>query len=175
MVAQISVTMTTDLVEPRNLNRIRNGVNRFAGEEQIVKKFLPNRFTLGIYNELPGTARPRSRNYTRRKLRQVGHAIPNVLTGRLRRDMPATARVTATTNGGKVHLRAYWAGTAKTTPDGRVIRQGMRESQRQEFETLGPRERQRLAKAMEREFLKQINDPANRRKRRRKGGAGHAA
>ena len=166
MSVQLSVSMESDLVSPRELNGIRNSVNRAAGEF-IVKNPLRTRFTKRLYQELPGVAQRRSKKYEAMKRRRYGHDTPNVLTGRLKKDMPATAKVTATASGGKVKLRAYWAGAASKDKRGRISRQGMRESQRQEFETLSNREKQELATSMEKDFTKQVFFPAFRRPKRR--------
>lgn len=166
MPLQLSVSMESDLVSPRELNGIRNRVNRNAGA-YIVKNPLRTRFTKRLYSELPGVAQRRSKKYEAMKRRRYGHDTPNVLTGKLKKDMPATAKITATSNGGKVKLRAYWAGQATKGPNGRVKRQGMKESQRQEFETLSNREKQELATSMEKDFTKQAFFPAFRRPKRR--------
>jgi hypothetical protein len=172
---QLSMEMNTDFVTARTLNTIRRGVNVFAGQSEIVGRIVPTKFTKSIFYDLPGIALPRSAKYTRRKLLKYGTDLPNVRTGQLRRDMPATAKVTATANGGRVLLRVYFAGKLKGARlvNGKWVgaRQGLSERHRQEFENIGSRQRDRLAKAVEREFVRQINDPAHRRKRavKRKG------
>jgi hypothetical protein len=165
----LSGTLDSDLVTPRRLNTIRRDTMRFVATDQVIEKFLPTRFSDRIQYEIPHVFRKRGKKYNRRKLRQYGHTIPNVLTGRLKKDMPKTARITATATGGKIHLRAYWAGKAKKKSSG-FAKQGMTEQQRAELETLSKRESGRMAKAAERRFVSEISKPENRRKRRVRGG-----
>jgi hypothetical protein len=166
----LSGTLESDLVPERRLNTIRRENNRFVATDQVIGKALPTRFSERIRYEIPHVFRERGQKYNRRKMRQYGHTIPNVLTGRSKREMPATAKITATATRGSVRLRAPWAGKAKTKRDGGFAKQGMTEQQRMEFETLSRREVDRMAKAAERRFVSEISKPENRRKRRVRGG-----
>ncbi len=149
MPVQLSTKFETDLVPARALSRIRRDVNR-AGGKHVVESQLPGKFKTSAYRDYPGVVRKRSQKYTAWKRKKVGHEIPNVLSGRMSGYLPANARITATANGGRVYLRNYFP---------------MREATRQEMEAVSDRGRDRMAAVMEREFVKQIHDPANRRKR----------
>ena len=147
----LSIDLTTDQVPVRKLNRIRRETNRAAGEF-IAGKLLPQKFTRSAYYE--GTADRRSRKYAERKSRKVGHDIPLVYSGRMKRAVLSSARsrITATADGGKVRPKNYFP---------------MPDYMRNELERLSPRQVRRLAKLMEEKFTAAVNDPANRRKRRR--------
>lgn len=165
MPVQLSCEMSTTLVPPRALKQIQNRINRNTGN-RYVRGVLPSRFDHRLYKELGGFAHKRGQKYTERKLKQYGHDLPNRLTGRLAQRFPASAAITATASGGRVKLRAYWAGKAKKKKGGKgFAKQGMPEWQRQEFETLSDRERRDLVKRQREEFLDLIEDPKYSRKR----------
>lgn len=167
MVVAIQTSMTTNLVTARQLNTIRREINRATGQ-YIIDKVLPVKFTRSAYYEYPGIVKRRSKGYTARKRKQVGHDIPWRLTGASARDIPASAQITATANGGRVKLRANWAGKATQKRGGKIARRGMRESQRQELEAVSQRQVERIARLQEKMFLAAINDPKNQRKRKLK-------
>jgi len=150
MPMQLAGELTSDLVTARGLNTIRREMNRDTGR-YVVDTILSVKTTRSAYYEYPGIVNPRTPAYARRKRAQVGHDIPNVLTGRTREFVPANARVTATANGGRVYLRGPhpW-----------------REAQRQEWEAISARQRDRMAKRQERFFAAAIEKPEHRRRRR---------
>lgn len=160
----LSVGMSTDLVTNATLAKIRRDVNREAGK-YITGPLLQSKFSQSV--KYDGGYTGRSPKYQRWKLRKVGHNIPNVLSGKLKQLLPQDAanRITATQNGGKVQLRPYWSAAGVYKSNGKVRRSGFTEKQRQEFEFIGRRQQQRLARHMENSFIEQINDPKNRRKR----------
>jgi len=144
---------TSDLVTPRTHARIMRDINRDTGE-YVRDTIVPRKFTRQAYLEYPDVVRRRTKKYAERKTRQVGHDIPNVLTGRMRDEVPARSRVTATQHGGRVYIRNYFP---------------MRESTRQELEVMNKRDRDRIRARALRMYEKETNRPENRRKRRRKG------
>jgi len=167
----LSVEFITTSVRPRQLAKIMLRINKEVAPAHIQKAVTPSRFKQSIFHELPGVAQKRSKRYERRKLRQYGHNLPNVLTGRLKEHFTSGAGVkpTGTQYGGKVTYRVYWAGQAKKKSGGRgFTRQGWRDANRAEFSTLSEREKLRLATAMEKDFQKQVNDAINLKKTKRK-------
>lgn len=156
MPVQMSGTFETDLVTPRTLNTIRRNMNEATGKD-VVRFVVAGKFRPSAYSEHPGVVRRRSQKYAAWKLKKVGHATPNVLSGRTRALLSTPgphARITKTANGGRVYLKA--------PPHIKA----WRESTRQEMEAVSPRQRDMLARRQEEFFGKAINDPKNRRKRR---------
>ena len=164
MVVQLAAKFTSDLVTAGTLTTIRRTVNRETGQ-YIVDKILPSKFTESIKYDIPHVYQRRGQKYEARKRRRLGHATPWVYTGNAKRTIPQTARITATSNGGRVIVRAPWAGKAKTKKDGGFAKQGFQEFQRQELEAVGKRQLERLAARQQKVFTREINDPKNRRKR----------
>lgn len=149
---QLSVELTIDTMTKAMLRKALREVNRAAGNH-IVDTVLRRKFTTQAYMEYPGIVRNRGGRYTRRKQRQVGHNIPNVLTGRMKMSVLGLggSRVTATANGGRVYIRNYFP---------------MREAQRQELEVMNNRDRKRIADFMGDELRRLSRKPEYQRKRR---------
>lgn len=146
----LSLNLTTDTLTKRGVNKARRATNEAAGD-YVLEKVVPSKFTRSAYYE--GTQR-RSRKYAERKLRKVGHDIPLVYTGRMKRHVRRNARATATANGGRVYLKNYFPMTREM---------------RGELERLSARQVERLAKFMERDFAEQVGKSENKRTRRRRG------
>ena len=159
-----SVEMTTDLVSPRALRQILNRINRDTGK-RFIRGPLMARFDHRLYKELGSFAHKRNPKYTERKLKRRGHDFPNVYSGTMKQRMPSTAVVTATASGGKVLLRAPWAGKAKAKKGGKFAKQGMPEWQRQELTTLSERESKTLVNRQREQFQDLSTDPRYARKR----------
>jgi hypothetical protein len=171
MPVQLSAKFETDLVAPRTLATILREQNRATGRD-IIRFVVRGKFSRSAYSEHPGVVRRRSAKYAAWKSKRVGHDIPLVLTGALKAALSNEgqyAKITATRNGGRVYLRAPWSGAGKAKRGGGFTKQGFRESVRQELEAVSPRQRDMLAKRQEAYFEKAINDPKNRRKRRKRG------
>lgn len=163
MPVQMSFNFTSDRVTARTLNRIRRENNERAGKD-IVQYVIPGKFKQSAYTEYPGVVRPRQKKYAAIKRKRVGHDIPNVLTGRLRDSLKASGdgtRVTATAGRGTVYIRVYWASKGKQLPNGKVIRSGIKESQRQELEAMSPQDLGLISRRMQERFIEEIKNPAN--------------
>jgi hypothetical protein len=156
MVMQVSFRFTTDTVTVRNIPTIMRETNRATGEwvrNQVTK----SKFQKSAYSEFPGIVQQRSKKYRAWKMKKVGHDIPNKLTGLSEWMVPAGAYVTATSSGGRIRYKApphigKW-----------------REAQRQEFEALSDRQRNRMAQIQETHATNLMKQERFRRKRRRKG------
>lgn len=152
MAMQLNMEFTTDLVNKRTLNTILRDTNRQVGR-YVGKTVLPYKFNRYAYTAYPGIVKPRAEKYAKRKWRRLGHNIPNVYTGVMKRYVlseGAGHTITATRNGGRVYIRNYFK---------------MRESQRQELEALNDTDRGKMAKTAEEYFMRQIGLKKNQRKR----------
>lgn len=117
----------------------------------------------------PGGAygfKARNKKYVEGKIRKFGGdaANPNVRTGKLKRFIRnnALGRITATQYRSRVRMSAYWTASKNNK------NAGFTPERRREMEVITPQERIEIANDVHGEYVKQINDPSNRRIRRRK-------
>lgn len=108
----------------------------------------------------PGGAygfKARQKKYVERKVKRFGPdaANPNVRTGRMKRYIRANAlgRITATQHRSRVRMSSYFP----MTPE-----------RRKEMEVIASQEKVEIAQDIRAEYARLINDPSNRRLRRRK-------
>lgn len=155
MAVEISANFTTDLVTKRTHNKILREVNREVGEF-VAARILPGKFKRTAFRKYSSVFHTRSLKYRKRKRAKHGSASPNVATGKMKRHILTPGlghKVRATSSGGNVHIKNYFA---------------MPKWQRREMEVLNNRDRAGMAEIAEGEYFKRVNDPDNRRKRRRK-------
>jgi hypothetical protein len=108
----------------------------------------------------PGGAygyRPRNPKYIKAKVRRFGAAAagPNIRTHRMRKYIRdnAMGRITATQHRARVRMSSYFP---------------MTDERRREMEAIAPQERIEITNDVRGEYVRLINDPSNRRLRRRK-------
>lgn len=158
---------------PRTVRQVHNRINRRVAQDQVVAKVLRSKFSESIRYDIPDVFQPRGVKYERAKMRQFGHKTPWVRTGMARQLIPQTATVTATFAGGKVRVRAPWAGKAKPKKGGKgFAKQGFRVQQRLELEAIGKRQLERMARYAEKLWDQELKNPANLRKRTVKSSGG---
>lgn len=99
----------------------------------------------------------RNTKYKKKAVKKFGPdaANPNVRTGKMKRYIRANAlgRITATQHRARVRMSSYFP---------------MNEDRRNEMEVIAPEEQVQIANDVRGEYVRLINDPSNRRLRRRK-------
>lgn len=99
----------------------------------------------------------RNPKYVKSKVRKFGPQAdgPNMRTGKMRRYIRSNAmgRITATQHRARVRMSSYFP---------------MNDDRRKEMEVIGASERNLIAQDVRGEYVRLINDPTNRRLRRRK-------
>lgn len=164
MPIQVGFQFDVTLLRKRDVPKLMNAANRFTG--YAIRNYVtPKKFTMSAYSEYPGIVRRRSTAYNRRKMRRVGHTIPNVLTGETKSKIIPMSTVTATSSGGRLVLRSPWSGKGKQKRDGTIVRQGWKEAQRQEHEAMNDRDRDRITREQERFVRVEMRKPEYQRKR----------
>lgn len=101
--------------------------------------------------------KPRPKKYVQRKIAKFGSdaANPNVRTGKLKRYIRnnALGRITATQHRSRVRMSSYFP---------------MNDERRREMEVIAPSERPQIAADIKAKYVELLNDPSNRRQRRRR-------
>jgi len=150
----ISVELRSDLLTTRQHAKIMRDVNREIMERH--RRLILRRHFEGTPETRAGGAwdyAPRSLKYNRWKKRKVGHTIPLVLTGKLKQIVLTQSKITATQHRSRLYVRGYFP---------------MKPELRDEIEAVSSQDAAALVKWAKKEYIDRANDPANRRKRRRK-------
>ena len=182
----ISCELKEDLLTDRGHNSLMRRLNHYL-MNRIKLIYWPKHFEKRR-ETYPGGAygyAPRSPGYTRRKLRKVGHSIPNVYSGTMRREVQQNAQVTSTSTRGVLRSRfvfqavkdrnakltsKQWRSKRQRDAQRGPSRQAESYAQRRaEMEAISPQESQETVKLLGKMYAAWVNqNPEYRRKRRRR-------
>ena len=182
----ISCQLNEDVLTARGHNSLMRRLNHYL-MNRVKLVYWPKHFE-HRRETAPGGAygyAPRSSGYIRRKLRKVGHSLPNVYSGTMRREVQQNAQVTSTSTRGVLRSRFVFKSVKErnarlTGRQWRIKRN--RDAQRgpsrqaesyaqrrQEMEAIAPQESKDTVKLLGKMYAAWASQhPEYRRKRRRR-------